>query len=103
MIRRYAEDLPNGRMRTFNRHELEYPEPKRARRRAAMQRLKARTRWIAKNFWGYRVHQDEEWLARCERLTNHLAHCSGPCCGHRRFWEGPTIQEKRHAGGEDGK
>ncbi|WP_407529417.1 hypothetical protein [Methylobacterium oryzisoli] len=33
---------------------------------------------------------------RHEAIANHLAHCSGPCCGNPRRWFGEmTMQERR--------
>ena len=33
---------------------------------------------------------------RHEKLADHIAHCSGSCCGNpRRWWNEPTMQERR--------
>lgn len=58
-------------------------EPKRARRRRDLQRMKARCR---------RIYPHDE-RASC---ANHLHPCSGPCCGNPRKWWGElTMQERR--------
>lgn len=67
-------------------------EPRRARRIRQRLNAKAHARWVAKHIWNQ--EPDEQKMA--ERLADHLAHCSKMCCNKRRFWEGPTIQEKRH-------
>lgn len=101
MIKRYFIDGADGRIYFFNRHELDYPEPKRARRIRDKQRKKARVRNIAKHCWNsnldyWRSGQDYyNWLKQCEQLADNLAHCQKPCCNKRRFYEGPPIQERR--------
>lgn len=88
-IRRYFNDDTG---QTFTRHEVEYPEPRRARRIRDKVNAKAHARWVAKYIWG----QCPEWQRRAERLADHLAHCNKRCCNRPRRWEGPTVQEKRH-------
>lgn len=59
---------------------------KRSRRRADLERMKAR----AVRVYGWNAGD------RAKRLANHLAHCSGPCCGNERRWYGTkTMQERR--------
>ena len=29
------------------------------------------------------------------RFADHPTGCSGSCCGNRRKWDGPTLQERR--------
>jgi hypothetical protein len=31
-----------------------------------------------------------------KRFKEHPATCSLSCCGNRRRWDGPTLQERRH-------
>lgn len=102
MIRRYY-NVDTGQ--SFNRHEVEYPEPRRARRIRDKQNMKAKARrlfgWVLRDpyLWKSRTEY-EAHLHRCEKLADHLAHCSKPCCNKRRFWDGPTIQEKRASQGD---
>lgn len=63
-------------------------EPKRARRR----RDKARMKKKAVRVFG-RFYCDP---AKSEKLADHMAVCSGWCCGNpRRWWNEPTMQERR--------
>ena len=40
---------------------------------------------------------------RAAQFANHLAICSGPCCGNPRRWSGEkTMQERRHASSDQG-
>ena len=65
-------------------------EAKRARRRRDLARMKAKAARLSKRKGG-------NW----SKLYNHLAHCSGACCGNprRSFWysaeEQMTMQERR--------
>jgi hypothetical protein len=72
-------------------------EDPRARRIRDKQRMKARAR---RTFAYVVAHvppaEQQDFLRRCERLADNLAHCGNPCCNRRRLWEGPTIQEQRH-------
>jgi hypothetical protein len=59
-----------------------------AERRHHLDRMKAK----AVRVYGRR-RQDTK---SCEKLANHLAQCSGPCCGNPRRWFGElTMQERR--------
>ncbi|HET8636926.1 MAG TPA: hypothetical protein VFL96_08750 [Acidobacteriaceae bacterium] len=66
-------------------------EEKRARRRRDLLRMKAKAirvygRWDIPGF-------DPK---RHAKLANHMAHCSGSCCGNpRRKWKELTMQERR--------
>lgn len=61
-----------------------------AQRRRDLARMKAK----AIRVYG-RHRQDVE---DCKKLANHLAVCSGPCCGNPRRWFGElTMQERRSA------
>lgn|SRR5262245_4767890 len=91
MIRRIAFIDWLGRVRRQNFHEVEYPEPRRARRIRDKQRMKAHAHWVAKHIWD----QEPEWRRLAEKLADHLAHCKKPCCNRRRHYEGPTMQERR--------
>lgn len=56
----------------------------RAARRYHLARMKARARAIF------------HWSPRAHHFANHLAVCSGPCCGNPRHWgEGPAVAERR--------
>lgn len=60
-----------------------------AKRRHHLKRMKAK----AVKIYGKHRPDPEE----AEKLANHLAHCSGPCCGNPRRWFGEmTMQERRH-------
>lgn len=62
-------------------------EKKRQRRRRDVARMKAKAVRI-----GRQHHLPGNWA----RLYNHLAECSGRCCGNPRKWFGEvTIQERR--------
>lgn len=59
-----------------------YPE-NRSRRRADLARMKAKAMRIYRQPASY-------------KLANHIAHCSGMCCGNPRRWFGElTMQERR--------
>lgn len=83
---------------------MEEREAKRARRRRDKQRMKARARRVyGRNestfFYSRPPHQRPD-PARHEKLADHIAHCSGPCCGNprRHAWfkgERITLQERR--------
>ena len=63
-------------------------EPKRARRRRDLDRMKAKAVRIAKL---YRLP-----ASSFVPLANHLAHCSRWCCGNpRRLYGDRTMQERR--------
>ncbi len=79
-----------------------HEELPRERRRRDKQRMKAKARRIfartysmgGLEFW--RSAEDRErWLADCQKLADHLAHCRRRCCNRARDWEGPTWQERR--------
>lgn len=59
------------------------PEPKRARRRRDLARMKAKARRVYPE-----VPQAPKW-------ADHLTVCSCWMCGHRRRLDGPTMQERR--------
>lgn len=62
----------------------------RAVRRYHLERMKRRARRIY------------PWSGvRAERLANHLAVCSGPCCGNPRHWGGGPTRAERLAAFED--
>lgn len=86
MIKRYV-DIDTGE--EFNRHEVEYPEPRRARRIRDKQRMKRRAQWVAKAIWSYRPAD----LPTAAKHADHLASCSCWGCGHQRYWHGPNMQE----------
>lgn len=73
---------------------------KRARRRADLERMKRRAvrlygryELINPRYWADGVEPD---VRRHEKLANHMAACSGPCCGNPRRWFGEkTMQERR--------
>lgn len=73
-----------------------YREPPRDRRIRERDRMKAKARWLAKHIW----RRPPYWQKRAEQIADHLAHCSKPCCNKRRFWDGPTFQEKRENQGD---
>lgn len=81
MIKRYV-DIDTGR--EFNRHEVEYPEPRRARRIRDKQRMKWRARHaFARMVDGKPYGRWQAFLKASERLADILAHCSKcskPCC-----------------------
>jgi hypothetical protein len=98
VIKRYV-CFDDGVTRCFNRHELEYPEPTRARRIRDKQRMKAKARRVfgqrlgPENFRGRQEYA--EWQKANEQLADHPAHCQKPCCNRARDYEGPTMQERR--------
>lgn len=56
-------------------------------RRHHLQRMKQKAR---------RVGNERGLPGNYDKLYNHLAHCSGPCCGNPRRWFGEkTMQERR--------
>lgn len=59
------------------------PEPKRARRRRDLIRMKAKA---------IRVYPG---IPQAPKWADHLAVCSCWMCGHRRDQSGPTMQERR--------
>ena len=63
----------------------------RSHRRHDLERMKAK----AVRVYG-RFHADNPSV--CEKLANHLHHCSSYCCGNPRRWFGEvTMQERRVA------
>lgn len=65
-------------------------EPKRARRRRDLDRMKAKAR---------RLYPDNRVP---ERHANHLAVCSCWMCGNpRRYWREATVQERRSGMNDD--
>jgi hypothetical protein len=68
---------------------------KRERRRGDLVRMKAKAKFLAR-IYGY---QHGGWGEPYAKLYDHLAHCSGPCCGNPRRWfktkQALTIQERR--------
>jgi len=63
--------------------------PGRSRRRADLERMKAKAD---------RISRQNGAQGNWAKLYNHLAHCSGPCCGNpRRWFREPTMQERRFA------
>ena len=100
MIKRYV-CFADGVTRSFNRHELDYPEPKRARRIRDKQRMKARARRVFTKFYEipldrWRSNDDRlNWEKDCQHLADNLAHCSKRCCNRPRDIEGPNMQERR--------
>lgn len=95
MIKRYV-CFDGDQAVFFNRHELDYPEPKRARRIRDKQRMKARARrvfaHVAENI---PVGSRQAFMKANERLADNLAHCNKRCCNRVRDWEGQTLQERR--------
>jgi len=67
---------------------------KRERRRHDVARMKAKAKRLA-----IMHNAVQGWGHPYAKLYDHLAHCSGPCCGNPRRWfkpkEGLTMQEKR--------
>lgn len=62
---------------------------KRQRRRQDILRMKAKAKRLRV------IYRAGNW----DKLYDHLAHCSGRCCGNPRRWEKPksgmTMQERR--------
>lgn len=90
MIKRFV-DLDGPVPRLFNRHVLEYNEPKRATRRRHLIRMKAKAGRISKLWFTRLSNADVEH--RAVRLANNLKPCSCWMCGHQRKWHGPNWQE----------
>ena len=68
-------------------------------RRHLLERMKKR---VAKTHAGWMRHCDEAEKAKhIGRIANTRTPCSCPMCGHKRKWEGATIQERRAAAGDD--
>lgn len=72
---------------------------KRAERRHHLDRMKAKARGLAGLYNGPGVNA-------FAKLYDHLAHCSGRCCGNPRRWadckrEALTMQERRVFACED--
>lgn len=68
----------------------------RAKRRAAVQRMRDRVRRFVS--WWHTIWPDEqEWLEGYIRQAADTRHpCSGRCCGNPRKWHGEkTLQERR--------
>ena len=64
---------------------------KRALRRHHSIRMKAKARRVAAFSWGYSISNQpldriEMMMRYAERNCNHLARCSGYCCGNPRKW-----------------
>ena len=66
-------------------------EPKRARRRRDLERMKDR----AERAFG-KICKDQIWRERTRRLANHMAHCRKSCCNRPRKHHGPTFQERKN-------
>jgi hypothetical protein len=68
-----------------------------ARRRADLDRMKAKAVRFGKQWHqGDRKRHDGAFVEKCQKIANHLAICSGPCCGNPRRWFGElTMQERR--------
>ncbi len=66
-------------------------DTKRALRRHHRQRMIARARRI----FTFRGHSGEDLERRARLNYDHLQRCSCWMCGHRRKWNGSTVQELR--------
>jgi len=66
----------------------------RAYRRAQIERLKK----ARAHYWGGNASATPRLLGM---VVSTPCPCSCPMCGHRRKWDGPTVQERRMNGDKD--
>jgi hypothetical protein len=72
---------------------------KRGLRRHHCARMKVKARRVFATYLSdlWETEEDrEQYLQRCERLGDHIAHCGKPCCNRPRKYEGRTRQERQN-------